>query len=119
MPSCPHCKGTGADPEDQGDYDPNVHMYNPTTIGPCPECHGEGQQLTCACGHPASDHHWAAPDGDRCIGNRNLCWCQLMRPVRTAENGDQSDEGMPEFHSVDNVLYLCHEDDHYCPKGAR
>ncbi|MFD6363493.1 hypothetical protein ACFWFX_27150 [Streptomyces roseolus] len=35
-----------------------------------------------------------------------------------AENGDASDEGVPEFHSVGDVLYLCHEDDHYCPDGA-
>lgn len=41
--ACRHCKGTGADPEDEGDYDPNVHMHNPTTVGPCPECHGSGK----------------------------------------------------------------------------
>lgn len=43
-----------------------------------------------------------------------------MSVVRTyvAANGDESDEGMPEFHAVDGVLYLCHEDDHYCPDGA-
>lgn len=50
--TCAHCKGTGADPEDEGDYDPNVHMYNPTTIGPCPECHGTGKDAP-AVGQPA------------------------------------------------------------------
>lgn len=34
-----------------------------------------------------------------------------------SENGDSSDEGVPEFHVVDGVLFLCHEDDHYCPSG--
>lgn len=32
--------------------------------------------------------------------------------------GDVSDVGAPEFHFVDGVLYLCHEDDHYCPARA-
>jgi hypothetical protein len=33
-------------------------------------------------------------------------------------NVDTSDEGDPEFHVVDDSLYLCHRDDHYCPAGA-
>ena len=53
--TCAHCKGTGADPEDQGDYEPSVHMYNPTTIGPCPECHGSGKDAP-AVGQPAEAH---------------------------------------------------------------
>ena len=53
--TCAHCQGTGADPEDQGDYEPSVHMYNPTTIGPCPECHGTGKD-TPAVGQPAEAH---------------------------------------------------------------
>ncbi|MER5706016.1 hypothetical protein [Streptomyces sp. NPDC002122] len=53
--TCAHCKGTGADPEDEGDYDQGVHMYNPTTIGPCPECHGTGKDAP-AVGQPAEAH---------------------------------------------------------------
>ncbi|MEU2510197.1 hypothetical protein ABZ621_36665 [Streptomyces sp. NPDC007863] len=41
--TCTECKGTGADPEDEGDYDHTVHMHNPFTVGPCPECHGSGK----------------------------------------------------------------------------
>lgn len=37
----------------------------------------------------------------------------------TSENGDTSDEGVPEFHWVDDALYLCHQDDHYCPEGKK
>jgi hypothetical protein len=35
-----------------------------------------------------------------------------------SESGDSSDEGVPEFHFVEGVLYLCHEGDHYCPSSA-
>jgi hypothetical protein len=46
---CGHCKGSGADPEDEGDYLPEVHRHNPFSVGPCPECNGEGT----AVGQPA------------------------------------------------------------------
>ncbi|MFJ7990271.1 hypothetical protein [Streptomyces sp. NPDC096351] len=46
--TCTECNGTGADPEDEGDYDDTVHMHNPTTVGPCPECHGTGKVPTVA-----------------------------------------------------------------------
>ena len=45
-PACTHCKGNGADPEDPGDYDTAVHMHNPYTVGPCPQCNGTGRQTT-------------------------------------------------------------------------
>ena len=32
-------------------------------------------------------------------------------------NGDTSDEGTPEFHWVDDVLYLCHEGAHFCAEA--
>ncbi|MCM2391753.1 hypothetical protein [Streptomyces albipurpureus] len=35
-----------------------------------------------------------------------------------SKNDDASDEGVSEFHFVDETLYLCHEHDHYCPDGA-
>lgn len=41
-----------------------------------------------------------------------------MTQVFYAENGDSSDEGVPEFHFVGDVLHLCHKDDHYCPDAA-
>lgn len=41
--NCPHCKGSGADPEDEGDWVPEVQMYNPFSAGPCPECNGTGE----------------------------------------------------------------------------
>lgn len=41
--ACTHCYGSGADPEDEGDYDYAVHMHNPFTVGPCPECNGTGK----------------------------------------------------------------------------
>lgn len=46
---CGHCKGSGADPEDEGDYVPEVHRHNPFSVGPCPECNGDGT----AVGQPA------------------------------------------------------------------
>ncbi|MGP3750850.1 hypothetical protein [Streptomyces sp. IBSNAI001] len=39
-------------------------------------------------------------------------------PPFVGKNGDTSYDGVPEFHFVDGVLHLCHEDDHYCPDGA-
>ncbi|MER6860779.1 MULTISPECIES: hypothetical protein [Streptomyces] len=39
---CLECGGDGADPEDPGDYDTTVHMFNPYTCGPCPSCNGTG-----------------------------------------------------------------------------
>lgn len=39
---CPTCDGTRCDPDDPGDYDNAVHMYNPYTRGPCPTCNGTG-----------------------------------------------------------------------------
>ncbi|WP_018555323.1 MULTISPECIES: hypothetical protein [unclassified Streptomyces] len=38
--------------------------------------------------------------------------------IYVGKDGDESDEGVPEFHFVDDVLYLCHEGDHYCAAGA-
>lgn len=46
VPPCTHCKGDGADPEDPGDYDSAVHMHNPGTWAPCPQCNGTGRQPT-------------------------------------------------------------------------
>ncbi|MEV4972002.1 hypothetical protein [Streptomyces scopuliridis] len=40
-----------------------------------------------------------------------------VRPF-VGKNGDTSYDGVPEFHFVDDDLYLCHEDDHYCPAGV-
>lgn len=48
--ACETCKGSGADPEDPGDYDGTVHMYNPFTAGPCPACDGTGQRVPQAVG---------------------------------------------------------------------
>jgi hypothetical protein len=42
--TCPHCHGSGVDPEDEGDYDYTVHMHNPFTVGPCPRCNGTGRK---------------------------------------------------------------------------
>ncbi|WP_329126126.1 hypothetical protein [Streptomyces sp. NBC_01353] len=41
-PRCGHCKGSGADPEDEGDYLPEVGCHNPYSGGPCPQCNGTG-----------------------------------------------------------------------------
>ena len=41
-PQCPHCHGDGADPEDEGDWIPEAHQYNPNSRGPCPQCNGRG-----------------------------------------------------------------------------
>lgn len=43
--ACGTCKGSGADPEDPGDYDGTVHMHNPHTAEPCPSCDGLGREL--------------------------------------------------------------------------
>jgi DnaJ-class molecular chaperone len=39
---CPHCKGDGADPDDEGEWFPEVQMHNPNMRAPCPVCHGTG-----------------------------------------------------------------------------
>jgi hypothetical protein len=39
--ACPVCKGSGLDPNDEGDWDGAVGAYNPTTIAPCPTCMGD------------------------------------------------------------------------------
>lgn len=39
---CPHCKGSRLDPDDEGDYLPEVQRHDPHSIGPCPECNGSG-----------------------------------------------------------------------------
>lgn len=43
---CPHCHGEGGDPNDDGDYDYAVGMYDPYSRGPCPECNGTGKKAT-------------------------------------------------------------------------
>jgi len=45
---CAHCKGHGTDPEDKGDWVAEVGMYNPYSVGPCPECDGTGKTPTLA-----------------------------------------------------------------------
>ncbi|MGA5670024.1 hypothetical protein ACPCTG_31655 [Streptomyces pseudogriseolus] len=39
--ACPTCKGSGLDPDDEGDWDSAVGRHNPNTIGPCPTCMGD------------------------------------------------------------------------------
>lgn len=39
---CQTCGGSGADPEDAGDWVPGVHMHDPGSRGPCPACHAGG-----------------------------------------------------------------------------
>ncbi|MEU8902142.1 hypothetical protein [Streptomyces mirabilis] len=39
---CPHCKGNRSDPDDPGDWIPEVGMHHPRSSAPCPECHGSG-----------------------------------------------------------------------------
>ncbi|MFF1444189.1 hypothetical protein [Streptomyces sp. NPDC058295] len=41
-PRCPHCKGDGGDPNELGDWIPEVGRHNPYTVPPCPKCHGTG-----------------------------------------------------------------------------
>lgn len=41
-PPCPHCRGTGGDPEDEGDWISEAHRHNPYSAGPCPQCNGRG-----------------------------------------------------------------------------
>jgi hypothetical protein len=52
IPVCPNCLGDRFDPEDSGDWDDTVHMYNPTTRSPCPVCHGSGRNVA-DCSEPA------------------------------------------------------------------
>jgi hypothetical protein len=39
---CSYCKGQQSDPDDPGDWIPEVGMHNPYSSAPCPECHGTG-----------------------------------------------------------------------------
>jgi len=43
LPPCGYCTGTGADPDNPGDWVPAVHAYDPGSRGPCPKCHGHGR----------------------------------------------------------------------------
>ncbi|MCX5000929.1 hypothetical protein [Streptomyces longwoodensis] len=46
--ACQTCKGSGLDPNDEGDWDSAVGRHNPTTIGPCPTCMGSRTQQPAA-----------------------------------------------------------------------
>lgn len=39
--ACPVCKGSGLDPDDDGDWDSTVGRHNPNTVAPCPTCMGD------------------------------------------------------------------------------
>lgn len=41
-PTCQHCAGDGCDPQDPGDWIPEVGKHHPGTRSPCPECDGAG-----------------------------------------------------------------------------
>ncbi|MBD3004731.1 hypothetical protein [Streptomyces sp. 5-10] len=41
---CTHCNGEGGDPDDPGDWDPDVYMHNPNTRAACSKCKGTGKQ---------------------------------------------------------------------------
>ena len=45
---CSLCEGEGADPDDQGEYNPEARQYDPSTRSACPVCNGTGQR---------PDHH--------------------------------------------------------------
>ncbi|MCX5138349.1 hypothetical protein [Streptomyces sp. NBC_00338] len=37
---CTYCDGSGVDPDDEGDWVPEVQMHDPGSRGPCPKCNG-------------------------------------------------------------------------------
>ena len=41
---CIICKGSGADPDDPGDWVPEAGMHNPYTGAPCSMCLGSGKR---------------------------------------------------------------------------
>lgn len=43
---CSYCNGKQSDPDDPGDWIPEVGMHNPYSSAPCPECHGTGHAAT-------------------------------------------------------------------------
>lgn len=56
--NCPRCDGDGVDPYDQGEYNPEMRQYDPSTRQPCPACNGTGKRsdpsvIQCKhCEHP-------------------------------------------------------------------
>jgi len=53
--TCGFCKGSGLDPNDPGEWVPEVGMNNPYTVGPCPMCWGTREGFTTPCSEDPCD----------------------------------------------------------------
>lgn len=56
---CPRCKGSGAEPDDPGEFIPEAGMHNPNTAAPCKLlcklCVGSGKRVKCNCGNALAE----------------------------------------------------------------